>query len=88
MNINKYDDLQILRINIAVIMGQGLLAHHGDSGNIKEFVRDAYKIADEYLKQRNPEIMNKGSKGQDRSRKVRNINPDYMNLKDKVEKVI
>ena len=50
----KFDEhenpLEVSRIFIATEMCKGMLAH-GDCGTIEEVVKDAYRFADEILKQ-------------------------------------
>ena len=51
MRFDEYEnDLAIPRIYIATEMCKGMLTH-GDCGTIEEVVKDAYRFADEILKQ-------------------------------------
>ena len=51
MKFDEYENaLEVSRIFIATEMCKGMLAH-GDCGTIEEVVKDAYRFADEILKQ-------------------------------------
>ena len=51
MSFDEYESaMEISRIYIATEMCKGMLTH-GDCGTIEEVVKDAYRFADEILKQ-------------------------------------
>lgn len=60
MNFDDHkNDQQILRINIATKLCQSMIAHHGHYGKLEELVGDAYRGADEILKQGHPKFASK-----------------------------
>jgi hypothetical protein len=84
MNFDGYgNDRQFLRMNIAIKLYQSMIAHHGHFARCEESVEEAYKGADEILKQGHPEFASKGNEDPSWRRK-----PDINNYKSYGDNII